>query len=265
MIISPIEDIKTPSPSSLGTAQISSQDLSLLMNDHETRKKLIIIDARFPYEYEGGHIAGALNVWSFELLVKLFLMDSADCQELRDRGLSLKIVFHCEFSSKRAPALIMQLRKLDRINHAESYPALFFPNLYLLQGGFCSVFESHLELCVRNCIYRPMICPAYAREMWACERLRKCCKTSSAMGCAPSTTVVKVTTKVTSPGLWDNIGNNSSRRLFDFSPDGYDPTQLSLESMPTPRVKRKSIESHTLQLNQSWHSKSLLDDIADLV
>ena len=158
----------------------------------------------------------------------------------------------------------MQLRKLDRIRHAENYPALFFPCLYLLQGGFCSLFESHPELCVNGSIYRTMMSPAYVDEMWTCERLRKRCNTS-AVGCTPET---NSRFKLKSPCQWGDRGH-TSRRFLKFLLAGDGPSTLSLESIPivvenkiSPRVKRKSIVLHEVQY---WHSKSLLDDISELV
>ena len=44
------------------------------------------------------------------------------------------IVFHCEFSSERAPAMLRFLRKMDRAKNR--YPALDFPELYLLKDGY---------------------------------------------------------------------------------------------------------------------------------
>jgi M-phase inducer tyrosine phosphatase len=76
-----------------------------------------IIDCRFGYEYEGGHIDGALNVNSNAAVEDLLLKDG---QGVHARGHELPrpsrsgevqnilpaiIIFHCEFSNKRAPAL----------------------------------------------------------------------------------------------------------------------------------------------------------------
>lgn len=76
-----------------------------------------IIDCRFGYEYEGGHIDGALNVNSNAAVEDLLLKDG---QGVHAQGHELPrpshsgevqevppaiIIFHCEFSNKRAPAL----------------------------------------------------------------------------------------------------------------------------------------------------------------
>jgi len=61
------------------------------------------------------------------------------------------LVFHCEFSEKRAPSLWRSLRDLDRrINLAKCLDEakIFYPEMYLLEKGFKGFFESHPELCV---------------------------------------------------------------------------------------------------------------------
>ena len=65
------------------------------------------------------------------------------------------IVFFCEFSSKRAPSLYSHLRKIDREFNMEHYPRLFYPNMYLLEGGFSSFVEAHKEHCTGY--YRKML------------------------------------------------------------------------------------------------------------
>ena len=57
------------------------------------------------------------------------------------------IVFHCEFSQRRAPNLWSTLRGLDRhINH-EKWPKLFFPEMYVLEKGFSSFYARFPKLC----------------------------------------------------------------------------------------------------------------------
>lgn len=80
-------------------------------------KRYHIIDCRFDYEYAGGHIAGAINVKSMDALDELLLQEATGVYqdgmdlpvpsrsgELED-GEQVVLVFHCEFSAKRAPTL----------------------------------------------------------------------------------------------------------------------------------------------------------------
>ncbi len=59
-----------------------------------------IIDCRFPYEYEGGHIRGAINVSRRTDIERLYMVPVSP-----ERQHPLVMVFHCEFSSKRAPTM----------------------------------------------------------------------------------------------------------------------------------------------------------------
>lgn len=62
-----------------------------------------IIDCRYPYEFKGGHISGALNLYTKEQISELFesKIDGAKIEETKRHIL----VFHCEFSSERGPNL----------------------------------------------------------------------------------------------------------------------------------------------------------------
>ncbi|KAJ2494809.1 m-phase inducer phosphatase, partial [Coemansia sp. RSA 2052] len=67
----------------------------------------IVVDCRFPYEYEGGHIAGAVNAPTMDVLEKL-LLD----RPRTDRR--VVVVLHCEYSLQRAPSMASHLRRRDR-------------------------------------------------------------------------------------------------------------------------------------------------------
>jgi len=58
------------------------------------------------------------------------------------------VIFHCEFSSQRAPMTLRHMRKLDRIANWENWPSLYYPELYLLHGGYHLFFQEKPELCV---------------------------------------------------------------------------------------------------------------------
>ncbi|KAJ2811900.1 m-phase inducer phosphatase, partial [Coemansia furcata] len=83
----------------------------------------IIVDCRFPYEYEGGHIAGAANAPTMDALEKLLL----------DRPRTDKrvvVVLHCEYSLQRAPSMASHLRRRDREVNMHRYPYLHYPEIY---------------------------------------------------------------------------------------------------------------------------------------
>ena len=123
--------------------RITPETLVRVMNgEFEQRfEKVFIVDCRFEYEYLGGHVRGALNVNTFDQLERAFLANP-----LVDK--STLIVFHCEFSSKRAPRMAHHLRSLDRQQNVQNYPSLFYPEIYILEGGYRNFFLCYK---VRSC------------------------------------------------------------------------------------------------------------------
>ena len=81
----------------------------LLDGEYDTRiTEYHIIDCRFDYEYNGGHIAGAINI-NTPAGVEEFLLGASISKPRpsisSDSAKKTVIVFHCEFSKERAPAL----------------------------------------------------------------------------------------------------------------------------------------------------------------
>jgi len=108
------------------------------------------VDCRFPYEYEGGHIAGAVNVNTWDALESYFL-------DTPRQGKTV-VIFHCEYSAHRAPRLFeptlskltnraLHLRNRDRHLNMHQYPKLHYPEIYILQGGYSGFFAHHKERC----------------------------------------------------------------------------------------------------------------------
>lgn len=107
--------------------------------------RIKIIDARYQYEFDGGHIKGATNIpkeldasWQ-EQLKSLFF---SACETRDDNTV---IIMHCEFSSQRGPALFKWFRKYDRQRPENEYPALFYKNLYLMVGGYKKFYEAFTQ------------------------------------------------------------------------------------------------------------------------
>lgn len=55
-----------------------------------------IVDCRYPYEFEGGHIQGATNIYTEEGISELVQ---------RPASQPTVLIFHCEFSSERGPKM----------------------------------------------------------------------------------------------------------------------------------------------------------------
>jgi len=66
------------------------------MYDHCYDNK-VIIDCRFEYEYNGGHIEGALNFCDKEKLAERLFQAPTSAKTL--------LVLHCEYSAHRAPLM----------------------------------------------------------------------------------------------------------------------------------------------------------------
>lgn len=133
-----------------------------------------IIDCRYPYEYEAGHIAGAMNIYNMDLIQQIMLdhlVDTVPKIQL-DTDKRKIIVFHCEFSWERGPNLLRFLRGLDRACNKEHYPALYYPEMYLLLGGYEKFYSEQKEFCSPQ-DYKPMKHPNHEEE---CRFFRSKCK-----------------------------------------------------------------------------------------
>lgn len=121
--------------------RISGETLIKAINGEiEGIKTVKIVDCRFPFEFQGGHINNASNVNSFEELDSMFISTPP-----KDIQGSLAIVFHCEFSSHRAPAMAKHLRERDRCINL--YPKILYPEVYILEGGYAEFFKNYSEHC----------------------------------------------------------------------------------------------------------------------
>jgi M-phase inducer tyrosine phosphatase len=57
------------------------------------------------------------------------------------------IVFHCEFSHNRGPQLASVFRELDRDLNKHCYPNIFYPDVFVLDGGYRQFHADHPEWC----------------------------------------------------------------------------------------------------------------------
>ncbi|XP_010150779.1 PREDICTED: M-phase inducer phosphatase 1, partial [Eurypyga helias] len=112
-------------------------------------KECVIIDCRYPYEYEGGHIKGAVNL-HMEEEVEEYLLKKPIKPSANKRVI---VVFHCEFSSERGPRMCRFVRERDRLGN--EYPNLHYPELYVLKGGYKDFYSRCRSFCEPQS-YRPM-------------------------------------------------------------------------------------------------------------
>ncbi|XP_043925446.1 M-phase inducer phosphatase 3 [Protopterus annectens] len=157
---------------------ISAETLAALLcgEFHSLIEKYFIIDCRYPYEYNGGHIKGALNLHKLNEVYEYFLANPLIPKSENKR---IIIIFHCEFSSERGPRMCRFLREEDR--SLNEYPVLYYPELYVLKGGYKDFYHEYEEFCDPRG-YCPMHHKDYKEELlkfrtksrsWAAERRRR--------------------------------------------------------------------------------------------
>ena len=93
----------------------------------------MIIDCRFDYEFNGGHIEGAVNLSSPEDLSNFILSSKHRLEQLMK--MRTMLIFHCEFSERRAPFMYSCLRDQDRRSNINVYTCIWFPEIYEMKGG----------------------------------------------------------------------------------------------------------------------------------
>uniref|UniRef100_A0A672R3A5 protein-tyrosine-phosphatase n=1 Tax=Sinocyclocheilus grahami TaxID=75366 RepID=A0A672R3A5_SINGR len=144
----------------------------------------LIVDCRYPYEYQGGHIRGAVNLYAESQIQQAVHQASAGAELSpcpraahssdslpEEKGSSPRklIIFHCEFSSERGPQLCQYLRRLDR--RVNVYPNLHYPELYLLLGGYKLFHACYPDLC-DPCGYVAMRHREYREQLHGYRRRR---------------------------------------------------------------------------------------------
>lgn len=133
----------------------------------DTIESFTIVDGRYPYEYQGGHIVNSLNIHTGSDLIKFFIDKKQNVCQQPNRHI---IIFHCEFSSERGPRLMRLLREKDR--QINKYPELWYPELYLLEGGYREFYKKFKEYCVPQS-YRPMKSRNHRDELKNYRKRRK--------------------------------------------------------------------------------------------
>eukprot|EP01029_Cantina_marsupialis_P024378 TRINITY_DN62659_c0_g1_i1.p1 TRINITY_DN62659_c0_g1~~TRINITY_DN62659_c0_g1_i1.p1 ORF type:complete len:403 (-),score=111.41 TRINITY_DN62659_c0_g1_i1:248-1456(-) len=145
---------------------IDGDTLEKLMDGgFEGVKSYIIIDCRYEFEYQAGHIRGARNATDPVGLQEILFDDPPSIAE----GKHIVVLFHCEYSQKRAPKLMRELRAMDRLTN--QYPNLCYPEAYLIKDGYRSIFQTHQQLCHGS--YRSMFDDDFHRECSSSRSLSK--------------------------------------------------------------------------------------------
>ena len=104
-----------------------------------------VIDCRFDYEHNGGHIPGAVNLSTNDMIEEYLLGSDKPVPSRSGDAVGRKriLVFHCEFSVKRAPTFAKHLRSKDRSMNGHVYPNIHYPEVYILEGGYSGYYQTH--------------------------------------------------------------------------------------------------------------------------
>ncbi len=144
---------------------ISTDTLTRVMEGHycEDIDNVIIVDCRYPYEYEGGHIKDAINIYTKDELINQFITNHHQVAAQYSPKRTV-VIFHCEFSSARGPRMARFLRNQDRQVNTDCYPSLCYPEIYILDGGYKALYHHNKNICTpRN--YVPMKQKNFANEL----------------------------------------------------------------------------------------------------
>ena len=117
--------------------------------------QVIVLDARFSYEFRDGQIRGAINVLTFKKLKHIYRSHI---------GRKVVLVFHCELSQDRGPTLIQVFRNYDRDQNIPSYPKVNYPDIYILDGGFSNFYDLYKDSNLIIGSYTSMWDPPYCHN-----------------------------------------------------------------------------------------------------
>ncbi|KJH45498.1 rhodanese-like protein [Dictyocaulus viviparus] len=216
--------------------RIDASTLCRLMKSMSTQDfadKYVLIDCRYPYEFNGGHIKGAINIFDVNKCEEIFYPSNSIYRTEMQRKVP---IFYCEYSQKRGPSMAQMLRKIDRQRNVEVYPKVDFPEIYVVDKGYRNFFEmladsSDRHLC-EPCSYVTMVDCRFAHHLKKFNFHKKswgnttCSKTTSSQS--------RLALRKFSDGALDSpsstgIVKPSSRRpLFSTTPKTPEPTP------PTP-------------------------------
>ncbi|VDK71359.1 unnamed protein product [Anisakis simplex] len=161
-----LRTLSRPQIDSVAFKSIDGSTLVELMESleiSEFEKKFIIVDCRYPYEYNGGHIRGAINLHDPSNLQSVFYPNSIPKFQAMLRRIP---IFYCEYSQERGPSMASALRQYDRCRNESRYPEVDYKEIYVLDRGYRKFFRQ--DGFVRFCepqTYVTMREPSYHEEL----------------------------------------------------------------------------------------------------
>uniref|UniRef100_A0A8R1DME3 M-phase inducer phosphatase n=1 Tax=Caenorhabditis japonica TaxID=281687 RepID=A0A8R1DME3_CAEJA len=122
----------------------------------------VIVDCRYPYEFRGGHVRGAINMYKRGEINAMFFPDDVDLMVTNKRI----PIFYCEYSQKRGPTMANAVRSIDRVRNELRYPHVEYPEMYLLDHGYKALWNRRecRQIC-DPCDYVPMDHKHFTNQM----------------------------------------------------------------------------------------------------
>uniref|UniRef100_A0A915CY39 protein-tyrosine-phosphatase n=1 Tax=Ditylenchus dipsaci TaxID=166011 RepID=A0A915CY39_9BILA len=145
---------------------ISGETLCQLMtsmSEEQFLQKFILIDCRYPFEFNGGHIKGSINLHDTAKLQDVFFpVNQSKFEAVRSRI----PIFYCEFSQKRGPNMAGELRRNDRKRNLYNYPKIDYNEIYVVDRGYRKYFveDNFVNFCEPKA-YVPMLHPNHLEEL----------------------------------------------------------------------------------------------------
>uniref|UniRef100_A0A915E806 M-phase inducer phosphatase n=1 Tax=Ditylenchus dipsaci TaxID=166011 RepID=A0A915E806_9BILA len=136
-----LKTVEKPQTASAAFRSISADTLCRLldsMTEEQFRKKFFLVDCRYPFEFSGGHIRNAVNIFDPIHIEATFYPSKQE--DFRDINSRIPI-FYCEFSQKRGPQMAHELRKIDRMHNEKHYPHVDYKEIYILDYGYNKFFD----------------------------------------------------------------------------------------------------------------------------
>ena len=133
-------------------AYISGDTLADVLSGCHNKEydRVLLVDSRFYYEFEGGHIRNAVNISTPSQLYQILSFEKgANQPKLRIMDVRTLIVFYCEYSHKRSPTQRTHIISLDRQRQDErgDFGRVHYPEMYLLEGGYKSFYAKYPHYC----------------------------------------------------------------------------------------------------------------------
>lgn len=156
--------VEHPQHESLAFRSISAETLAneiRRLGPEGFNKRYVLVDCRYPYEYDGGHVKCAVNIHDQNELEGVFFPKD------QNHPIWSRIpIFYCEFSQKRGPGMALALRSIDRIRNEFNYPKVDYAEMYLLDHGYRKFWN---DGCYKSecdpCGYVPMTDSAHVSSL----------------------------------------------------------------------------------------------------